>query len=200
MHVKEHESLEDLTQLMNQQKRVREHRRFRAVVLAREGKTARRIADILDCGVRPVQRWVERYNQGGGAEGLKERQGRGRKPRLSPDQEPRFRERLNAGPTAADQTCAFHGKDIRRILEKEFGVVLKLGAVYCLLHRLGYSRLCPRPRHPDADPAAAETFKKTPQNRCKRWPRLIRTSVWRSGSRTRPASGNRGRSPGYGPP
>jgi transposase len=198
MHVKEHESLEELTKLTGQQKRVREHRRFRAVVLARQGKSAPRIADILDCGVRPVQHWIERYNKGG-AEGLKEHPGRGRKPRLGADQEPRFRERLNAGPTAADQTCAFHGKDIQRILEKEFGVLLKLGAVYCLLHRLGYSRLCPRPRHPDADPAAAEAFKKKRRNRCGTWPRPIRTSGWRSGSRTRPASDNRERSHEYGP-
>jgi transposase len=197
MHVKEHESLEDLTKLMEQQKRVREHRRFRAVVLARQGKSAPQIAEILDCGVRPVQRWTERYNKGG-AEGLKERQGRGRKPRLSAEQEPRFRARLDAGPTAADQTCAFHGKDFQRILEKEFGVLLKLGAVYCLLHRLGYSRVCPRPRHPDADPAAAEGFKKTRRIRCGTWPRPIRTRGWKSGSRTRPASDNRGRSRAYG--
>jgi len=49
---------------------------------------------------------------------------------------------------------------VRKILEQEFGVVLKLGAVYDLLHRLGYSRLCPRPRHPDAGPAARGAFKK----------------------------------------
>lgn len=198
MHVTEHESLEDLTKLMDRQKRVREHRRFRAVVLARQGKSAPKIADILDCGVRPVRRWVERYNKGG-AEGLKERPGRGRKPRLRADQEPAFRRRLDAGPTPEDRTCAFHGKDIRRILEEEFGVLLKLGAVYCLLHRLGYSRLCPRPHHPQADPAAAEAFKKTRRNRCDRWPRPTRTSGWRSGSRTRPVSGSRGRSRGYGP-
>ena len=71
-----------------------------------------------------------------------------------------LRRRLEAGPTPADGTCAFHGEDVRRILEKEFGVLMKLSAVYGLLHRLGYSRLCPRPRHPQADPAAREVFKK----------------------------------------
>ncbi len=197
MYVKEHESLEELTQLMDQQKRVREYRRFRAVVLARQGKSAPKIAETLDCGVRPVQHWVERYNKGG-AQGLKERPGRGRKPRLRAEQEPAFRQRLDAGPTPEDQTCAFHGKDIQRILEKEFGVLLKLSTVYSLLHRLGYSHLCPRPRHPDADPAAAEAFKKKRQNRCKRSPRPIRINTWRSGSRTRPALDSRGRSREYG--
>lgn len=160
MHVEEHESLEQLLKLTRQQKRVREHRRFQAVVLARQGKTAGNIAAILDCGLRPVQRWIERYNKGGAA-GLFERQGRGRKRRLGRGQEQKLKDRLDAGPTPSDSTCAFHGKDIQVILQNEFGVILKLSAVYWLLHQLGYSRLCPRPRHPDADPAAQDAFKKT---------------------------------------
>jgi transposase len=52
---------------------------------------------------------------------------------------------------------------VRRILAVEFGVLLKLSAVYDLLHRLGYGRLCPRPRHPDsAGEAEREAFKKRP--------------------------------------
>jgi len=38
-----------------------------------------------------------------------------------------------------------------------------LSGLYGLLHRLGYSWLVPRPRHPKADPAAQAAFKKTPQ-------------------------------------
>jgi len=197
MHVIERESLEELVRLTGRQKRVREHDRFRAVVLAREGKSARRIAGILNHGLRPVQRWIERYNKGGPA-GLMEAKGRGRKPRLTAEQEPAFGQRLNAGPREADQTCAFHGKDIQRILENEFGVVLKLSAVYELLHRLGYSRLCPRPRHPEADPAARETFKKTSRRRSKPQRPHIPTNASRSGSRMKHALDNRGRSPASG--
>jgi hypothetical protein len=46
MHVVEHESLEELASLTGRQKQVREHDRFRAVVLAREGKSAARIAGM----------------------------------------------------------------------------------------------------------------------------------------------------------
>jgi transposase len=197
MHVIEHESLEELVKLTGLQKRVREHDRFRAVVLARQGKGAPEIAGILNHGLRPVQRWIERYNKGGPG-GLMEGQGRGRKPRLAAGQEPAFRQRLEAGPLEADQTCAFHGKDIQRILENEFGVLLKLSAVYCLLHRLGYSRLCPRPRHPDADPAAQAAFKKTPPSMSRPWRTLIPTNASRSGSRMKHVLGNRERSPASG--
>jgi transposase len=197
MHVIEHESLEELVKRTGQQKQVREHDRFRAVVLARQGKSAPQIAGILNHGVRPVQHWIERYNKGGTA-GLMEAKGRGRKPRLAAEQEPKFRQRLEAGPIEADRTCAFHGKDIQRILESEFGALLKLSAVYELLHRLGYSRLCPRPRHPDADPAAQAAFKKTPPNTSKPWQRLIPANTSRSGSRMKHALGNKERSPASG--
>ena len=159
MHVEEHESLEELRELARRQKRAREHLRFRAVVLAREGKTAPQIAGALGCGRRPAQEWVRRYNAGGVA-ALAEGRRPGRPARLAPRRVGELKARLDAGPTPADGTCAFHGEDVRRILGQEFGVVLKLSAVYGLLHRLGYSRLCPRPRHPDADPAAREAFKK----------------------------------------
>jgi transposase len=59
------------------------------------------------------------------------------------EQERKLKDRLDAGPTPSDFTCAFHGKDIQDILHREFGVVLKLSAVYWLLHQMGYSRLCP---------------------------------------------------------
>jgi transposase len=164
MHVEEHEPLQTFQDLAGQQRRAREQRRFRAVELAREGDTAEDVADALGCARRPVQDWVRRYNEGGMA-GLLERRHTGRPARLKEAQEQALRLRLEAGPRRADQTCVFHGKDVQRILEQEFGVLLKLSSVYALLHRMNYSRLCPRPQHPQADPAAQETLKKTPQRR-----------------------------------
>lgn len=192
MHVVEHEPLDAFRASMRRQKRVREHRRFHAVLLAREGKTAPQIAAALGCARRPVQKWVSRYNRCGPA-GLLEATHPGRPPRLPADQGQRLRERIDAGPRPDDGTCAFHGQDLRRILEREFGVLLKLSAVYQLLHRLGYSRLCPRPRHPDADPAAQDAFKKTRGDGSSRWLPDTPISVWKRGSKTRPASASRAR-------
>src|SRR3954470_21326682 len=118
VHVVEHEPLEQLRELSRRQKRAREHLRFRAVVLAREGKTAPQIAAALGCGRRPAQEWVRRYNLGGVA-ALAERRHTGRKPRLATERAEDLRRRLDAGPTPADGTCAFHGEDVRRILEEE---------------------------------------------------------------------------------
>ena len=176
MHVEAYESLEELRALMKGKMRVRDHRRIHAVVLAREGKTAPEIAGQLACGRRPVQRWIERYNKGGGVAGLAEGKRGGRPARLRPEQESALGVRLEAGPQPGDETCVFHGKDIRRILEREFNVLLKLSAVYELLHRLNYSHLCPRPHHPQADPAAQAAFKKTWRDGSSRSKQRIPTS------------------------
>ncbi|MFN0134366.1 MAG: winged helix-turn-helix domain-containing protein, partial [Phycisphaerales bacterium] len=65
----------------------------------------------------------------------------------------------DAGPTDADGVCTLRGKDVRRILEHEFGVKYTLDGVYPLLHRLGCSCLAPRPRHEKQDLAAQRKFK-----------------------------------------
>jgi transposase len=131
---------------------------YQAVILAAQGRSAAGIALALGCSVRAVQDWVARYNRGG-PEALRERPHPGRPPRLAGAELARFRERLEAGPTPEDGICTFYGPDLRRILEREFGVTLGLQAVYDLLHRHGFSSLMPRPQHKDADEELQAIFK-----------------------------------------
>lgn len=159
MHIEPHHTVEELAILTAEQHRVAHWRRLRAVTLAQEGRTAEAISDALACTPRAVQKWVARYNRGGAA-ALADRPGRGRKPRLNPEQDQRLRVRVEAGPTAEDGTCTLHGPDIRRILRDEFGLILCQQAVYDTLHRLGLSSLMPRPIHRKSDPEAQEAFKK----------------------------------------
>jgi transposase len=84
----------------------------------------------------------------------------GATPKLSPAQQARLKARLDAGPLPADGVCTLRGKDVVRILEREFGVRHTIGSVYSVLHRIGYSCLAPRPRHEKNDPAAAESFRR----------------------------------------
>jgi hypothetical protein len=88
------------------------------------------------------------------------RRGQELKPALTPEQQVQVCERLEAGPTPADEVCSLRGIDVQRILAEEFGVLRSLAAVYHLLHRLGYSYLTPRPRHRRSNPAAQEQFKR----------------------------------------
>jgi transposase len=192
MNVEPHQTVEELEVLNAAQTKPRAWRRFRGVVLAARGEPADRIAAALGRSVRAVQKWVARYNRGG-ADALAEQPGRGRKPKLPPSEHGRLRARIEAGPTPADGTCAFHGPDVRRILRDEFGVDLSGQAVYDLLHRLGLSSLTPRPIHRKADPEAQESFKKAPPRPSPPSPRRGPTAGSRSGSPTRRGSVSRGR-------
>jgi transposase len=105
-----------------------------------------------------LQRWVERYNEGGSA-ALAEGKRSGRPRGSRPSRSRRSVSGSSSAPRSDDGgTCVLHGKDIQLILEKEFKVMLKLSAVYELLHRLNlsYLRPRPRPRHPQAADAAAQ--------------------------------------------
>ena len=158
MFVQSHHSLEELQRLTKALTKKRIWLRHQAVVLAKQGHSAPAIARALGCSRRAVQAWVGRYNQGGLA-ALQERPHTGRPPRLAAADVPRFRDRLEAGPTPEDGVCTFRCQDLRRILEEEFGVSLRRQAIYDLLHRLDYSSLMPRPQHEQANPEVQEFFK-----------------------------------------
>lgn len=187
MRVEDRHGVDELRREARGQKDVRIRIRLQAIVLAKQGRTAEEIASALNASRRPVQEWVRRYNQSG-VEGLRRRAGQGRRENLSVEERDRLCARIEAAPREEDEVCTLRGKDIQRILHKEFGKLYHLNGVYALLHRLGYSCLMPRPKHRQADPQAQEAFKKTPWRRSRPSAKPILKSVWRSGSRTKPAS------------
>ena len=158
MHVHDHLPLDELQLLAKGIAEKRVWVRYQAIILASRGHSAAGVAAALGCGVRSVQGWVARYNRGG-PEALRERPHPGRPPRLAGPELERFRQRVEAGPTHEDGICTFYGPDLRRILEREFGVILGLQAVYDLLHRHGFASLMPRPQHKDADEELQAIFK-----------------------------------------
>jgi transposase len=50
---------------------------------------------------------------------------------------------------------------IHRALEGKMGRKLRVQNTYNLLHRHGWRKIAPRPKHPQGDPVAQEAFKKT---------------------------------------
>lgn len=132
--------------------------RYRAVLLALEGEEAVVIAKAVGRSRRSVQDWAYAYRDGG-IDAIQPRPRKGRPTKLPRDREAQLKARIDAGPLDADRVCTLRGRDVKRILEEEFGVKYTLDGVYDLLHRLGYSCLTPRPRHEKNDPAAAEAFK-----------------------------------------
>ena len=186
MHVEAHDPVEELRQRMRREQVAKRAQRLRIVVLAMEGRTAREIAQWVDLSERQVQHWIRRYNQEG-ASGLEDHAGRGPVPMLTLEEAQRLRTRLDAKPLPDDRVCSLRGKDVQRILEQEFGKRRKLGAVYKLLHQLGYSSLAPRPQHRKANPKAQEAFKKTFPGTLPRCVKHIPTARCKFSFKTKPA-------------
>jgi transposase len=147
-----------LDQRIAREPNAKQRDRYRVVRLALDGQETLPIARAVARSRKFVQEWVYRYRDRG-RDGLVPRRQTGRRPKLPAEQHERLRQRLDAGPRDEDNVCTLRGRDIRRIVEVEFGVVYSTSGVYELLHRLDYSSLKPRPKHRKTDVAQQEQFK-----------------------------------------
>lgn len=183
---------EALRQLGNTGKRV--ERKIIALRMVAQGQTAQKAADAIAVGEATVRRWVAAFNDQGIAS-LPYARHPGATPKLSPKQQEELARRIEEGPPPELPITVWRGVSLQRWIAERFGAQYSLRGVYELLHRLGFSSLMPRPRHPDSDDKAQEAFKK------KRYPKPTgryendtgRTSALRSGSRTKRASAKKGR-------
>jgi transposase len=160
MNVKTHHTLKELQKLYHMENNARLARRIHGVYLASKGLTCPQIMEITGSSRRTIQQWVHKYNADA-IDSLKDSPRPGQPTKLSREKEFAFCKRIEAGPTGKDGVSVFNGVAIRQILEKEFGASYSLWGIYHLLNRLGYSCLCPRPQHENADPELQKEFKKT---------------------------------------
>ena len=182
--------LDELTRRIRNTRNAKQRDRYRAVLLALEGRATLEIVDRLGRSRPFVQKWVYRYRDEGMA-GLAERARPGQPTKLQREDEAAFRRRLEAGPREKDGVCTLRGRDVQGILEHEFGAKYSLNGVYDLLHRLGYSCLKPRPAHRKNDPQVMGQWQAYTPLLSATSPRSIRGDRSRCGSRTKPASDRR---------
>ena len=192
MNVVSHHSEQRLQRLADREPRADLVKRLRTVLMARQGFKAPEVAICTGFSSRSVQEWVAGYNREG-LFGLEAKEGRGRRPPLTPEEAEQLKQRLDAGPLPDDGVCTLRSKDVQRILPHEFGQLRSQNAVYGLLHRLGYSSLVPRPQHPQADPAAQEEFKKSLSSGWTKSKRNIPTAGCKSSAKTKHGSDSKGR-------
>jgi len=136
-------------------------RRMLAIALVMEGSD--RTTAARSCGMdrQTLRDWVHRYNAEGIA-GLVDRRRPGRPPRLSPAQIEALVAVVETGPDlAVDGVVRWRCADLQAQIKQRFDVEVSERHVGRLLKRLKFTRLSVRPRHPQADEAAQEAFKKT---------------------------------------
>jgi transposase len=105
--------------------------------------------------------WVHRYNAEG-IDGLKSLCSPGRSPMLTTEQMAELKELVIKGPDPeTHKVVRWRCRDLQQELARRFSVEVHESTVGKWLHKLGLTRLQPRPFHPKQDPQAQEIFKKT---------------------------------------
>lgn len=148
----------DFFQLAKREPNPRTRIRFLALGHLKAGKSKQQVTEMFQIVLLTLRRWVLRFATNG-VEGLKEQPGKGRKKKLSSEQEEEFRqevERLQALRAGG----RVRGQDIQVLLKEKFCVDYALPSVYHVLERCGLSWISARSKHPKSDPAIQEDFKK----------------------------------------
>lgn len=156
--VEGHHTADRLRALIRVERHPKVVRRLILVLMAKEGHPVDAICSIVCLAERQIFNWLLRYNTHG-IDGLRDKPGRGRRPRLSPEQATRLEARIQAGPTDDDPVVAFRGPDVQDILRDEFGVDAHLSTVYDWMHEAEFEPLRPRPVHPEDEPDARRHFR-----------------------------------------
>ncbi len=136
-------------------------RRLLALALVLEGYSRAEAARQTGMDRQTLRDWVIRYNTEGVA-GLRDRPRPGRPPRLDAAQLAELARLVEKGPDIdLHKVVRWRCVDLQAEIKSRFGVEVSERHVGRILKRLRFTRLSVRPRHPRADAAAQETFKKT---------------------------------------
>jgi transposase len=172
----------------------RQTRRLLAIAMVLDGVSRATAAETCAMDRQTLRDWVHRFNAEG-IEGLSDRLRPGRPSSLSDAQQAEIAQWVEAGPDLErDGVVRWRRADLCKRIQASFGVTLDVRTVGKLLHKLEFSRVSVRPRHPSSDEAAQEAFKKTSAIWCAKQLRI--GSVGRrssSGGKMKLASVNKGR-------
>src|SRR5579863_1670599 len=138
-----------------------EIRRLLALALILDGRSRTEAAEQSGMERQTLRDWVHRYNAEGIA-GLSSRSSPGRAPFLSQAQMNELKDVVIKGPDPETaKVVRWRCVDLRAEVEQRFMVTVHERTIGKWLHQLNFTRLQPRPFHPNKDAAAQEAFKKT---------------------------------------
>ena len=123
-----------------------------------KGKNKKEVSEIVLVNEHTVASWIKKYEEFG-LEGIYDEQRSGRKPNLTVSEEDKFKSELET-LEAEKNGDRLIGEDIQGLLKNKFNVDYTVNGVYALMHRLGYSWITARSKHPKSDPEIQEIFKK----------------------------------------
>lgn len=124
-----------------------------------DGKTITATAQICRVGRSAIYDWIDRFKKGG-IEALREKPGRGAKPKLPPDQHMIFREAVLELQNHR-RGGRIKGMDVMKLMKEKLGIECSLDTVYRALATVDLVWISARSKHPKTDLEAQEVFKKT---------------------------------------
>ena len=127
------------------------------------GKSKQEVTEMFQIVLITLRRWALRF-VANGVQGLKEQPGKGRKKKLSAEQEEEFRQQVEKLQILREGGRV-RGQDIQVLLKEKFCVDYALPSVYHVLERCGLSWISARSKHPKSDPEIQEDFKKNSKKR-----------------------------------
>lgn len=132
--------------------------RLLAMLKLQSGESMTTVCSLLGKTQKTIREWRRIYEREGLESLLKIHSGRGRTERLQ--------EKLsfkNAIESLQDQRQGgrIQCQDIVDMVAEKYGIHYSRSGMYHVLHRLGFSWITSRSKHPQQDPAVLEAFKKT---------------------------------------
>ena len=165
VRLREDYSAEGLRALARRSRDANQSRRLLSLAAVRDGMDRGSAAKIGGMDRQTLRDWVHRFNACG-PDGLLDNWTEGPKPRLSDEQMAQFAQIVEAGPDRErDGVVRWRRIDLKRVIAERFGVNFHPRYVGRLLHKLGFSHMSARPRHPAQDERIVEAFNKTSRAR-----------------------------------
>src|ERR671913_826611 len=142
-------------------KNANQSRRLLSVAAVLDGMNRTQAARIGGMDRQTLRDWVHRFNERG-PDGLRDTWSKGHPPRLSAAQQTELAQLVETGPDrAVHGVVRWRRVDLQRLIAERFGVADHERTVGKILHRLGFSHISARPRHPAQDGQTVAAFKKT---------------------------------------
>lgn len=148
----------DFFQLAKRESNPRVRIRLLALGHLQIGKTKTEVVNMFQIVFPTLREWLLRFIKDG-IEGLQDQRGKGRKRKLSVDQEEEFRRQIEELQNSREGG-RIRGQDVQVLLREKFCIDHALPSVYHVLERCGLSWISARSKHPKADPVSQDEFKK----------------------------------------
>ena len=133
--------------------------RLYAVYQVSLGQPSRKLEDLYNTSFKQITNWVHRFEKEG-IEGLRDKKGRGRTPRLNEYQRKRIGTLLTEPPEEHGYNSAtWTGPMLIEWIGKNFNIIYKKAQIYNILKSLGYSYQKGRGIFPETDKQEQAVFK-----------------------------------------